>query len=297
MSLISELTRYQQRTEQQFIAYFDDRQGIEPRLWEAMHYSLGGGGKRIRPALVYLACRLCGGDEANADAPAAAIEALHTYSLVHDDLPAMDDDELRRGRPTCHIAYDEPTAILVGDALQCLAFEWLTADNSPLSALQQRECVRILARAGGASGMVMGQAFDLAHVNQPLTLEQLKAMHAHKTGALIIAALELGACAAGETDANSAARRQLREFGELIGLAFQIKDDLLDVESTTEVLGKPQGSDEAHNKPTYTSLLGLEKAHQLLNDLEQQAVDLLVPYGDKGKGLRELTAYIVNRDH
>ena len=294
MTIKVELSAHQQRVEQQLIASLDHYNGIEPRLVDAMRYSLLNGGKRIRPALVYMICALLKGEQGAADRAAMAIEAVHSYSLIHDDLPAMDDDELRRGKPTCHIAFDEATAILAGDALQCLAFEILSAEHESLTPAVQLEALRILSRASGAKGMVMGQAFDLAHVDKPLNLEQLKAMHADKTGALITAAVELGACVAGVTDSQQ--RAELRRFGDIIGLAFQVKDDLLDIEASTEVLGKPSGSDIAMNKTTSPALLGLQGAHDTLAALEAEALALLEPSGAAAESLRQLTHYIVNRD-
>jgi len=297
--LKSRLDTLCQRVEQQLDlalhTFLDGAHNIEPRLQQAMRYSLFNGGKRIRPALVYLSAELCGGGAEQADPAAAAIEAIHSYSLVHDDLPAMDDDELRRGKPTCHIAFDEATAILAGDALQCFAFELLSAEHPLLSAATRLQLVWILSRASGGAGMVAGQAFDLCHVGQPLTLEQLQAMHAHKTGALITAALELGACAAGCQDAATLER--LRRYGDLIGLAFQIKDDLLDIEGDTATLGKPQGSDLAQHKPTYPALLGLEGARARLAQLHADAQETLAPFGARAQMLQALADYIVTRDH
>ncbi|MBR9884147.1 MAG: geranyl transferase [Oceanospirillales bacterium] len=260
-----------------------------------MRYALLSGGKRVRPALVYMSCKLCGGTPEQADRAAAAIEAIHSYSLVHDDLPAMDDDELRRGRPTCHIAFDEATAILAGDALQCFAFELLSnagVDIEPGRALQ---LVSILARASGAHGMVMGQAFDLAHVGDRLTLSQLQAMHTFKTGRLITASVMLGASAAGCND--SELLKALQRYGDAIGLAFQVKDDLLDIEGDTATLGKPQGSDQAQNKPTYPSLLGIDGARSKLSQLHAEALDALKPFGIAASALANLAQYIVTRDH
>jgi len=291
------LLHYRIRTEQQLEAIFN-QPALEPRLPEAMRYGLLNGGKRLRPALVYLSHRLCSQDQPPGpltDRAAIAIECIHSYSLIHDDLPAMDDDELRRGKPTCHIAYDEATAILAGDALQCLAFEQLSETIDPALALRQLNMMRVLARASGFEGMVAGQAFDLCHVGQMLNLEQLQAMHACKTGALITAAVELGALSAGETEGERL--EQLRHFGALIGLAFQVQDDLLDIEGDTTTLGKPQGSDQAQNKPTYPALLGLEGAREKLHQLHREAVSTLQALGPDAEALIALTDYIVARDH
>jgi geranylgeranyl pyrophosphate synthase len=223
-----------------------------------------------------------------------AIECIHSYSLIHDDLPAMDDDDLRRGQPTCHIAFDEASAILAGDALQCLAFEHLSEPCEDTPAALQLRMLNVLARAGGERGMVAGQAFDLSHVDKPLTLEQLQAMHAHKTGALITAAVELGALSA---EAGDDRLEPLRRYGDLVGLAFQIQDDLLDIEGDTSTLGKPQGSDQAQNKPTYPALLGLEGARARLQQLHDDAIAILRDFGPAAEDLMALTDYIVNRDH
>jgi len=291
------LLHYRTRTEQQLEALFN-HPALEPRLPEAMRYGLLNGGKRLRPALVYLSHRLCSRNrppEPLTDRAAVAIECIHSYSLIHDDLPAMDDDDLRRGKPTCHIAYDEATAILAGDALQCLAFEQLSEVIDPALALRQLNMMRVLARASGFEGMVAGQAFDLCHVGQMLSLEQLQAMHACKTGALITAAVELGALSAGETEGERL--EHLRRFGALIGLAFQVQDDLLDIEGDTTTLGKPQGSDQAQNKPTYPALLGLEGAREKLHRLHHEAVSILRTLGPDAEALIALTDYIVARDH
>ncbi len=269
------------------------RASIEPRLQEAMAYALFNGGKRVRPVLVYLVNQLLGGRLADGDAPAAAIECIHSYSLVHDDLPAMDDDDLRRGKPTCHIAFDEATAILAGDGLQCLAFE-LLCDND-CSSETRLQMVKTLALAAGDQGMVVGQAYDLVHVGQPLNLAQLEAMHQQKTGALLIAAIELGALSSGHAeDGNLAA---LRRYGAAIGLAFQVKDDILDIEGDTATLGKPQGSDLAQNKPTYPALLGMAGAKQKLDLLHRDALEALSGFGPEAEPLRQLADYIVQRDY
>lgn len=268
-----------------------DFTGPGSRLADAMSYSLTNGGKRIRPLLVYAAARALGPCQ-HLDWPAAAVEAIHAYSLVHDDLPAMDNDDLRRGKPTTHIAFDEASAILAGDGLQTLAFELLA--QAPFSTEQRMAFVTTLARASGARGMVLGQAIDLEAVNRQLTLEQLERMHRHKTGALIAAAVELGAVAAGATDAQ---RQALADYAAAIGLAFQVQDDILDVTSDTATLGKPQGADQALNKPTYVSLLGLEGAQSKVACLHRDAIAALQCFGEGANPLRELADYIVNRRH
>lgn len=288
------LPSYRARVESQLERRLSERTGLEPRLQEAMRYSLLNGGKRMRPALVYLAARFCRGSLDQADSAACAIEAIHSYSLVHDDLPAMDDDELRRGKPTCHIAFDEATAILAGDALLTWSFELLSQPDNIGTAQIQLQMVQALARAAGDLGMVDGQAFDLNSVGKQLTLEQLKAMHSAKTGALINVSLELGALSAEATDAEMAA---LRQYGTALGLAFQIKDDLLDIEGDTATLGKPQGSDQARNKPTYPALVGAEQCRAWLIDLQQQAVTALEPFGSRSQALVALAQYVIERDH
>lgn len=292
MTIKNTLKQYQQRVD----AYLDQtvlNDSIEPRLQEAMRYALFNGGKRVRPILVYLVNQMLGGKLEDADAPAAAIECVHSYSLVHDDLPAMDDDDLRRGKPTCHIAFDEATAILAGDALQCFGFELLTQDEEQPN--RNLKMVKVLAQASGDSGMVVGQAFDLANVGKSLTLEQLEAMHAHKTGALLNAAVDLGALSSGCNDNDTFA--QLRRYGDAIGLAFQVKDDILDIEGDTETIGKPQGSDVEQDKPTYPALLGMDGAKEKLRQLHQEAVAAVQPFGDAAQPLVELADFIVNRDH
>ena len=221
---------------------------------------------------------------------ACALESLHSYSLVHDDLPAMDDDDLRRGKPTCHIAFNDATAILAGDALQTFAFELLSEADA--DAAVQLALVRQLAAASGARGMVLGQAIDLAAVDKRLDLEQLETMHRHKTGALIRASVSMGATAAGATHAQLTA---LDTYAAAVGLAFQVQDDILDVVADTETLGKQQGADIARNKPTYVALLGLEAARAKALELHQQALGALAGFGKSADHLRALSAYIIER--
>ncbi len=294
--LAQQLQQYRERVERQLDRLISPELSLEPRLQQTMRHGLLNGGKRLRPALVYLTHQLCSRQPATtlADRAAVAIECIHSYSLIHDDLPAMDDDDLRRGQPTCHIAFDEASAILAGDALQCLAFEHLSEPCEDTPAALQLRMLNVLARAGGERGMVAGQAFDLSHVDKPLTLEQLQAMHAHKTGALITAAVELGALSA---EAGDDRLEPLRRYGDLVGLAFQIQDDLLDIEGDTATLGKPQGSDQAQNKPTYPALLGLEGARARLQQLHDDAIAILRDFGPAAEDLMALTDYIVNRDH
>jgi geranylgeranyl diphosphate synthase type II len=265
------------------------------RLRAAMRYSVLGGGKRLRPVLVYTTGASLGASLADLDAPAAAVELIHVYSLVHDDLPAMDDDDLRRGRPTCHKAFDEATAILVGDALQALAFEVLagTGDANAAEATARLAMIRLLSRGIGTLGMAGGQAIDLESVGRQLDRATLDDMHRRKTGALIETSVLLGAAAAGihsgpEHDA-------LREFGACTGLAFQIQDDILDVAGTTEALGKAAGADAARHKPTYPSIMGMEAAQQRASALRDRALSAIAPLGARGALLEALAHYIVGR--
>jgi farnesyl diphosphate synthase len=264
------------------------------RLREAMRYSVLGAGKRLRPTLVYLTGEALGAPLEQLDSAAAAVELIHVYSLVHDDLPAMDDDDLRRGRPTCHRAYDEATAILVGDALQALAFAVLA--NDPMagnSAAQRLEMIRVLARATGTSGMAGGQAVDLAAVGQTLSVAAIEEMHRRKTGALIQGSVLLGALAAGVSDGPRMAA--LECFGAHIGLAFQIQDDILDVEGDPTVLGKSTGADAAHAKPTYPSTVGLESARVRARELRDDAIAALAPLGSRAAALTQLANFVVAR--
>jgi len=265
-----------------------------PRLREAMRYSALSGGKRLRPLLVYVTGESLGAPLEALDAPAAAVELIHAYSLVHDDLPAMDDDDLRRGRPTCHRAFDEATAILVGDALQALAFAVLAQGAEPGAAGAARLImVRILARASGTSGMAGGQAIDLVSVGQSLGIEALENMHARKTGALIQCSVLLGAIAAGMTAGEEFAA--LERFGADIGLAFQIQDDILDVEGNAELLGKRTGADAARMKPTYPSTAGLPGARSRACELRDRAIATLAVLGARGTALGDLARYVVSR--
>ncbi len=263
-------------------------------LHRAMRYSTLGGGKRLRPLLVYSASLACNGSLEQADAAAAATEMIHAYSLIHDDLPAMDNDDLRRGKPTCHIAFGEATAVLAGDALQALAFEVLAldarADRAPATHV---EMLRVLAAACGSHGMAGGQAFDLDAVGHTLTQSELERMHAHKTGALIRASVQLGALVASESDATRI--DALLRYGHSVGLAFQIRDDILDIEGDTDVIGKPQGSDAAQNKPTYPAILGLDASRVLAEQLRRDAITALTIFDHHADQLRDLAHYAVDR--
>ena len=286
--------RCQTRVDAALDALFQPPRPELERLYQAMRYSVMNGGKRVRPLLVYAACEALEGDIERADGAACAVELIHAYSLVHDDLPAMDDDDLRRGQPTTHKAFDEAAAILAGDALQSLAFEVL-ADRrrNPQDAEIRLQMIELLSQAAGPAGMVGGQAIDLGSVGVQLDQQALEVMHRHKTGALIEASVALGALASGSTD--ELARKALLQYARAIGLAFQVQDDILDVESDTATLGKTQGKDEADDKPTYPALLGLDAAKDYALELCDQALHVLRPFGNSAEPLRELARYIVER--
>ncbi|MFZ3018034.1 MAG: polyprenyl synthetase family protein [Gallionella sp.] len=263
------------------------------RLHEAMRYAVLDGGKRVRPLLAFAAGELAGAEDARVEVAGAAVELIHAYSLVHDDMPCMDDDVLRRGKPTCHVQYDEATALLVGDALQTLAFQLLAEHRLADDAARQLEMVKLLAVASGSRGMAGGQAIDLDSVGKALTLPELENMHIHKTGALIRAAILLGAHCGNHLSAEQIDK--LDRFGKLIGLAFQVVDDVLDCEADTATLGKTAGKDADNDKPTYVSLLGLEAARDMAQRLHREALDALNGFGDGAKRLRELADFIVLR--
>lgn len=269
---------------------------IPTRLHQAMCYAVVGGGKRVRPVLTYATGQALSLPKAQLHGPACALELIHAYSLIHDDLPAMDNDDLRRGRPTCHIAFDDATAILAGDALQALAFEVLLADMSPEQRRQHGcDMVLMLAKAAGHSGMAGGQAIDLAAVDKALTLTELEQMHRLKTGALIEAAVMLPAVLCDSIKEQELL--QLQDYAAHIGLAFQIRDDILDAIADTKTLGKPQGADLEMNKPTYYSLLGLEGARDKLHNVHQQAIEALANFDQKADLLRGIADYIVERSY
>jgi geranylgeranyl pyrophosphate synthase len=302
-ALQARIAGYQARSERMLEACLPDDQAIA-RLCEAMRYSVLGGGKRLRPVLVYTTGEAFGAPLERLDAPAAAVELIHAYSLIHDDLPAMDDDDLRRGKPSCHRAFDEGTAILAGDALQALAFEVLAsgapASAAPASAASERATenvlmLKTLAVAIGPQGMAGGQAIDLAAIGMQLGAPEIERMHRRKTGALIQASIDLGAIAAGL--AGDPIREALRLFGTEIGLAFQIQDDILDVTGETSTIGKRQGADAAHGKPTYPSVFGLAAARSLASRHRDRALDALEPLGPRVLPLRELARYVTERAH
>ena len=286
------MAQTQARTEAALGRFLPAAETIPQGLHDAMRYSALGGGKRVRPLLAFAAGELCGATAEALDCVACAVEMIHVYSLVHDDLPCMDDDVLRRGRPTCHVQYDEPTALLVGDVLQSRAFEILAAQPWP-SPAQGLELVRLLAHGSGSCGMAGGQAIDLASVGKSLDQPQLELMHALKTGALIRAAVLMGAHCG--TPLAAAELERLDAFAKRAGLLFQVVDDILDCTASTATLGKTAGKDEAADKPTYVRLLGLETARQLADDLRRDALGALEGFGPRARRLIELAHYITTR--
>ena len=288
------ITSHSERTERALERLLDATQTTPQRLHEAMRYVAQGGGKRIRPLLVYAAGQL--GDTKNSvnaeslDVAAVAIECIHAYSLVHDDLPCMDDDDLRRGRPTVHKAYDEATALLVGDALQTRAFEILA--NANCDAQVRIQMISVLAAAAGSRGMAGGQAIDLDSVGKKLDLSGLKQMHAMKTGALLSCAVELGGIAA---QLNPAQMAHLDAYSKSLGLAFQIVDDVLDATSDSQTLGKTAGKDAANDKPTYVTLMGLDYAQKQAKELQETAIASLDSFGAQAQALKDLALLVVNR--
>jgi len=283
---------YRVRTETNIAAHLNASPS-EAKLLDAMGYGVLGGGKRVRALLAYAAAEAVGAPTTMTDAVAVALECIHGYSLIHDDLPAMDDDDLRRGKPSCHIAYGEATAILAGDALQTTAFALLAEPNQDIDATTQLAMIALLANASGEQGMVAGQSIDLNATNQDLSIDELMTMHRLKTGALIRASVALGAHSAGIDDKHQL--HALCDYAEAIGLAFQIQDDILDVTADTDTLGKPQGADAALNKPTFVSLLGLDEAKLKTQALHQQALAALAPFGQKALRLEQLANYIIHR--
>ncbi|GGY51167.1 polyprenyl synthetase family protein [Pseudoduganella albidiflava] len=282
----------QQGMEADMSAYLPADTAEPAKLHEAMRYALLGGGKRVRPLLVYAAGALFGADAPALSRAAAAVEMIHAYSLVHDDMPCMDDDDLRRGKPTVHVAYDEATALLVGDALQSRAFTVLAgAEGIPPARLLAM--VRLLADAAGSAGMCGGQAIDLDSVGLALTLEQLERMHQLKTGALLRASVVLGALAG--KDLSATELEALHAYSRAIGLAFQVVDDVLDATADSATLGKTAGKDAADNKPTYVSILGLDESVALAEQLRRDAHAALGAFGDGAQRLRELADLIVQR--
>ncbi len=293
-ALETRLRGYQARVQSFLDTVLPTAEIIPQRLHAAQRYAVLSGGKRLRPLLVYCTGEALGIPASTLDAPAAAVELIHSYSLVHDDLPAMDDDDLRRGRPTTHRAFDEATAILAGDALQVLAFSLLARDRAAgVSSAARLKMIQILADASGTEGMAGGQALDLCAVGRSINLEELEAMHRLKTGALIRASVLLAAaCAPALTPAEWEA---LDGYSQDIGLAFQIQDDILDVEGSTLDLGKTIGADAARAKPTYPSVLGLDAAKARARELQRRACDRLVPFSGRAQVLAWLACYVVDR--
>ena len=295
----SQLRTAQKRVDQALTSYIDAQPFADMPLAKAMRHGALLGGKRLRPYLVYATGQLFGLHASSLDAPAAAIECIHAYSLIHDDLPAMDDDDLRRGQPTCHIKFGEANAILAGDALQTLAFTILTDGPMGEVRLQDRlSMVSELAAASGIAGMCGGQALDLAAEGQQINLQALEQIHRHKTGALIRAAVRMGALAAGEK--GRAALPQLDIYAQAIGLAFQVQDDILDVIGDTEKLGKRQGADQQLGKSTYPALLGLDGAQAKAKDLYQEAVaalEQLAALSYNTAPLHALARFVIERDN
>lgn len=295
-SLKQYLSYIQERTERCIASRLPSAAQDPSALHQAMRHSSLGGGKRMRPMLVYCTGKALGLDERQLDAPACAVEFIHIYSLIHDDLPAMDNDELRRGKPTCHVAYGDAVAILAGDALQALAFEILSCDPTiDITPDQRLQMLGEMTVACSSKGMVGGQAIDLAAVGKRLTIEQLENMHMHKTGALIRASVRMAAIIHPNLPPHTA--KNLDQYAKCIGLSFQVKDDILDEESDTRTLGKTQGKDQDNNKPTYTALLGLDGAKQKARQLHEQALASLASFGNEANLLRDLSLYIISRKY
>ena len=282
----------QARTEAALSRLLPPEEAIPARLHQAMRYATLGGGKRVRPLLAFAAGELTGAVPEKLEIVACAVEMIHAYSLVHDDLPCMDDDVLRRGRPSCHVEYDEATALLVGDSLQTLAFELLAGDTLGDSG-RQLAMVRLLARASGSNGMAGGQAIDLASVGRSLNQPELELMHALKTGALIRAAVMLGALCGEKFD--DGATESLDRFAKRVGLLFQVVDDILDCTANSATLGKTAGKDAAADKPTYVSLMGIDGAREFADELRTQALESLSVFGVRGQRLINLTDFITHR--
>ncbi len=290
------LTFCQQRVEHALESRLPGDNILPQKLHGAMRYCVLDGGKRMRPMLTYCTAKTLGIGPEAVDGIACAVEFIHVYSLIHDDLPAMDDDDLRRGKATCHIAYDEATAILTGDALQALAFETLAHDPTISADAENRiKMITTLAKASGSQGMVGGQAIDLASVGKALNLPELENMHIHKTGALIRASVTMATMAKADIRPEVAAK--LDNYAKCIGLSFQVKDDILDEESDTATLGKTQGKDRENEKPTYPALLGMAGAKQKAQELHEKAIENLSIFGAEADLLRDLSLYIIQRDH
>ncbi len=292
----AQLEVWRLRMEDALASRLPDQNAVPARLHEAMRYSVLGGGKRIRPALLFATARTLGLSEDDVEAAACAIELVHVYSLVHDDLPSMDDDDLRRGRPTCHKAYDEATALLVGDALQPLAFQLLATDPKlPAAPAIRLRLIDLLARAIGTFGMAGGQAIDLAVQGMRLDIAQVEDMHERKTGAVIRASVLMAAECVPRLDPNLYAA--LTRFAVAVGLAFQIQDDLLDVIGDVTTLGKATGADSERAKPTHPAIIGITASQQRVRLLHNQALQALVPFGERADSLRSLANWLLSRQY
>ncbi len=290
------LKQYQHRVNQALDHWLPADTVNPVELHKAMRYSVLAPGKRVRPVLVYATAAALGLDLLRVDGAAAAVEMIHAYSLIHDDLPAMDDDDLRRGRPTCHVAFDEATAILAGDALQALAFYVISHDQQMTeNSVARLQMVEKLSLFSGSRGMAGGQAIDLAAVGMPLNIAELETMHIHKTGALIRTCIQFAALSA--EDLSQEKFRALDSYAKCVGLSFQVQDDILDVTSDTETLGKPQGSDMQRNKPTFPSIIGLQASREKADELHQKAVHSLSIFGEEADILRYISAWFVERSN
>lgn len=294
MSFADRLADYQARVDAALEHWLPAGDRNPARLHQAMRYAVMAGGKRVRPLLIYATGEMLDVPAERLDGPAAAVEMIHTYSLIHDDLPAMDDDDLRRGRPTCHRAFDEATAILAGDALQVLAFQILAKDRHMLADPERRlRMIDVTARASGSTGMAGGQAMDLEATGAQIDAAQLEAMHIHKTGALIHASVALAYLS--RPDLRAQERERLDHYARCIGLAFQIRDDILDVEGDPVLLGKASGADSARDKSTYPSILGMAESKALALELHRDAIGSLDIFGEAAAPLRWLSEYVVTR--
>jgi farnesyl diphosphate synthase len=294
MSLKQTLETWRERVDRSLDQWLPEETTLPFDLHRAMRYAVFNGGKRVRPVLVYAGGQAVDAPTEYLDGPACAVELIHAYSLVHDDLPAMDNDDLRRGQPTCHKVFGDALAILAGDAMQALAFHILVHGAGP-DAARRVEMVEALSHAAGSRGMAGGQAIDMAAVGKELTVAELENMHIHKTGALIRASVQLGALCAPELDRDRL--RQLDHYAKCIGLAFQIQDDILDEEGDTATLGKTQGADRERNKPTYPALLGIEGSRSLAHELLDDALHSLDGFDEAATPLRDIARYVIERTH
>lgn len=295
MSQLANLSAYQDRINRILNNKINELAITDEKLLNAMQYALLIGGKRMRPYLCYITGDALGADLTDLDAIAAALECIHAYSLIHDDLPAMDDDNLRRGKPTCHIEFDEATAILAGDSLQTLAFDFLAnASLSSYAESQRIELIRQLCQASGYQGMCGGQAIDLSATNKAITLTELETMHRLKTGALLVACVTMAATCA--ENVSNETLNSLKHFAENIGLAYQVRDDIIDITSDEKTLGKPKGSDQQANKSTYPSLLGLDGANAKAQHLYQVSLQALTALPYNTQNLSEFATFIISRD-